>query len=166
MVKSQSFSGKEDKNPHIHLNEFEQTCACIHIAVMSNETLRWKLFPFSLEGKAKTWYDRTAPSKDRDWKALCSSFCLEFFPVSKIVCLRFEILSFTQESDESLIAAWEGFDTLVRSGPSLSIPDPVLLQHFYMGLNRETTTFLNLASNGSFLHTPATKARELLLNLS
>jgi hypothetical protein len=75
-------------------------------------------------------------------------------------------LSFTQESDESLIAVWERFDTLVRSGPSLSIPDPVLLQHFYMGLNRETTTFLNLASNGSFLHTPATKARELLLKLS
>jgi hypothetical protein len=35
-----------------------------------------------------------------------------------------------------------------------------------MGLNRETTTFLNLASNGSFLHTPTTKARELPLNLS
>jgi hypothetical protein len=35
-----------------------------------------------------------------------------------------------------------------------------------MGLNRETTTILNLASNGSFLHTLATKARELLLNLS
>jgi hypothetical protein len=28
---------------------------------MSDETLRWKLFPFSLEGKAKTWYDRTTP---------------------------------------------------------------------------------------------------------
>jgi hypothetical protein len=54
MVKSQSFSGKEDENPHIHLNEFEQTCACLHIVGMSDETLRWKLFPFSLEEKAKT----------------------------------------------------------------------------------------------------------------
>jgi hypothetical protein len=94
---------------------------------MSDETLRWKPFPFSLEGKAKTWYDRTSPSKNNDWKVLCSSFCLEFFPVSKTVCLRLEILSFTQESDESLIAAWERFDTLVRSGPSLSILDPILL---------------------------------------
>jgi hypothetical protein len=40
MVKSQSFSGKEDENPHILLNEFEQTCACLHIAGMSDETLR------------------------------------------------------------------------------------------------------------------------------
>ena len=94
MVKNQTFSGLEDENPHIHLNEFEQTCACLHIAGMSDETLRWKLFPFSLEGKAKTWYLQTAPSKNGDWKELCSSFCLEYFSVSKIICLRLEILSF------------------------------------------------------------------------
>ena len=75
-------------------------------------------------------------------------------------------MSFTQEDDESLIAAWERFDNFVHSGPSLSIPDPVLLQHFYMGLDSKTSNYLNLASNGSFLHTPAIKARELLLNLS
>jgi hypothetical protein len=68
------------------------------------------------------------------------------FPISKIVCLHLEILSFTQEEDESLIAAWEYFDNLVHSGPALSIPDPVLLQHFYMGLDRKTSEYLNLAS--------------------
>jgi hypothetical protein len=72
---------------------------------MSNETLRWKLFSFSLEGKAKIWYKRTAPSKKGNWEALCSIFCLDFFPISKTVYLRLEILSFTQEEDESLIAA-------------------------------------------------------------
>jgi hypothetical protein len=53
MVQNQSFLGKEDENPPTHLNEFEQTCTCLHIKGMSDETLRWKLFPFSLEGKAK-----------------------------------------------------------------------------------------------------------------
>jgi hypothetical protein len=100
---------------------------------MSNETLRWKPFPFSLEGKAKVWYKRTTPSKEGNWKALCSSFCLDFFPISKIICLRLEILSFTQEEDESLIAAWERFDNLVHSGLALSILDPILLQHFLYG---------------------------------
>jgi hypothetical protein len=61
---------------------------------MSDETLRWKLFPFSLKGRAKIWYDWTALSKEGNWETLCSSFCLDFFPVSKIVCLRLEILSF------------------------------------------------------------------------
>jgi hypothetical protein len=58
MVQNQSFSVKEDENPHTHLNEFEQTCASLHIKGMSDETLRWKLFPFSLEEKAKIWYSR------------------------------------------------------------------------------------------------------------
>jgi hypothetical protein len=113
---------------------------------MSNETLRWKLFPFSLEGKAKIWYKRTAPSKEGNWESLCSSFCLDFFPISKIVCLRLEILSFTQEEDKSLIAAWERFENPVHSGPALSRPDPILLQYFYMGLDRKTSEYLNLAS--------------------
>jgi hypothetical protein len=50
MVQKQSFSSNEDENPHTHLNKFEQTCACLHIKGMSNETLRWKVFPFSLGG--------------------------------------------------------------------------------------------------------------------
>jgi hypothetical protein len=57
MVQKQSFLGKKDENPHTHLNEFEQTCARLHIKGMSDETLRWKLFPFSLKGRAKIWYD-------------------------------------------------------------------------------------------------------------
>jgi hypothetical protein len=166
MVQNQTFSGKEDENPHTHLNEFEQTCACLHIKGMSDETLRWKLFPFSLEGKDKIWYSRTAPSKEGSWEALCSSFFLDFFPISKIICLRLEIISFTQKDNESLVATWERFDNLVHSGPSLSIPDPVLLQHFYIGLDGKTSSFLNSASNGSFLHTSAPVARELLLKIA
>ena len=40
MVQDQSFSGEDDENPYSHLNEFEQTYACLRIAGMSDETLR------------------------------------------------------------------------------------------------------------------------------
>jgi hypothetical protein len=53
MVQNQSFSGKVDENPYLHLQEFEQTCDCHHIEGMSDGTLRWKLFSFSLKGRAK-----------------------------------------------------------------------------------------------------------------
>ena len=53
MIWEQSLSGEGDENPYLHLQEFEQTCACLHIIDMSDETLRWKLFPFSLTGIAK-----------------------------------------------------------------------------------------------------------------
>jgi hypothetical protein len=42
----------------------------------------------------------------------------------------------------------------------------VLLQHFYIGLDGKTSSFLNSASNGSFLHTSAPAARELLLKIA
>ena len=94
MIQNQSFSGKDVENPYFHLREFEQTCACLHISGMSDETLRWKLFPFSLKGKAKRWYDQTIGTKQGDWGALRSSFCIDFFPISKVVTLRLEVLSF------------------------------------------------------------------------
>ena len=62
LICDQFFSGEGDENPYSHLQEFEQTCACLRIASMSNETLRWKLFPFSLMGRAKHWYSQTVGS--------------------------------------------------------------------------------------------------------
>jgi len=56
MVREQTFSGLDYENPCHHLREFEQLFACLTISGMSQETLRWKLFPFSLEEKAKQWY--------------------------------------------------------------------------------------------------------------
>jgi hypothetical protein len=42
---------------------------------MSDETLRWKLFPFSLTGGAKHWYMITIGNNQGDREALCSNFC-------------------------------------------------------------------------------------------
>ena len=59
LIREQSFSGKGDEHPYSHLQEFEQTCACLYVTGMSNETLRWKLFPSSLTRRAKQWYNQT-----------------------------------------------------------------------------------------------------------
>jgi hypothetical protein len=66
LFREQSFSEKGNKNPHSHLWEFAQTCACLRIAGMSDKTLRWKLFPFSLTGIAKIWYSRIVGSMQGD----------------------------------------------------------------------------------------------------
>jgi hypothetical protein len=69
---------------------------------MYDETLRWKPFPFFLKGRAKKWHNRTVEKKQGDWGTLRSSFCLDFFPISKVVNLRTKVLSFKQEDNESL----------------------------------------------------------------
>jgi hypothetical protein len=137
MVQDQPFLGEGDENPYSHQNEFEQTCACLHIEGMSDKTLRWKLFPISLRGKVKHWYKLTIGSRQGDWKALCSNFCLQFFPIYRVVKLHIEVLTFKQKEKESLGKAWECFNSPLNSSPNLAVPDPILLQHFFMGLNRK-----------------------------
>ena len=88
LIRDKSFSGEGDENPYSHLQEFEQTYACLSIAGMSGKTLRWKLFPFSLTGRAKQWYNLIVRSMQGDWETLCSKFCLCFFPISKVVSHR------------------------------------------------------------------------------
>ena len=53
MVQAQSFSGHDCENPRHHLLAFKEMCSCLSISGMTQETLKWKLFPFSLTGKAK-----------------------------------------------------------------------------------------------------------------
>ena len=61
--------------------------------------------------------------------------------------------------------ARECFNTLINTGPDLAIQDPILLQYFYMGLDRESSTLLNTTSGGSFLHVSANAGRSILMKI-
>ena len=98
MVREQPFSGYELENPYHHLREFEQMCSCLSIAGMAQETIRWKLFPFSLAEKAKQWYTHNVGKVNGEWEELRDRFCLAFFPISRIASQRKEILVLTQKS--------------------------------------------------------------------
>ena len=71
-----------------------------------------------------------------------TSSVFDFFPESHIVALRKDILGFQQNEEETIGAAWARFSLLVKSGPVLSIPDHVLLQHFYTGLDMDSASYL------------------------
>jgi hypothetical protein len=102
MVQSLSFSGQDDENPYLHVRDFEQTCDCLRIEGISDQTLCWKLFPFSLKGKARQWYSKVVGKQQGDWGSLRSNFCLDFYPISQIIDLRVKVLTFKQEHSESL----------------------------------------------------------------
>ena len=102
MVQEQTFLGLDYENPYHHLREFEQLCACLTILGMSQETLRWKLFPFSLDERAKQWYTHNIGKVASDWEELRNRLCLTFFPISRIAALRHEILNFQQKEKETI----------------------------------------------------------------
>jgi hypothetical protein len=49
------FHGSDLENPYLHLREFELVCNTYNDSNCSMNTIRLKLFPFSLKDKAKTW---------------------------------------------------------------------------------------------------------------
>ena len=66
MVQAQPFLGHYNENPCHNLHEFKEMCSCLSILGMTQETLKWKLFPFSLMEKAKQWYTHVMESLNGD----------------------------------------------------------------------------------------------------
>jgi len=120
------------------------------------------LFPFSLTEEARQWYTKSVQSVNGSWSKLRGKFYLKFFPESRIVALRKDILCFQQNEEETIGAAWTRFTLLVNSGPILSIPNHVLLQHFYSGLDTESAHCLDAAAGGSFSHKTPNEGMEIL----
>ena len=152
MVRAQTFSGLETEDLDLDLQVFEELCTCLVIPGISQETLRWKLFPFSLMGKAEQWYTHNVRGMIQDWEELRDDFCLSFSSSFHEASLRSEILAFEQLEKESLGAAWARFSRLLVSFPDWSIPDDVSLHIFYSGLDMDSSDDLDIAARGSFTH--------------
>jgi hypothetical protein len=129
---------------------------------MNQQNLKWKLFPFSLVGGAKKWYYSSVGSMEGSWDKLREKFCLTFFPMSRVVTIRQDILSFKQLYKDSLGTAWARFTNSLASGPDIGIPEPILLEHFRMGLDDESAKFLDTSSRGSFSHFTLSEGRHVL----
>jgi hypothetical protein len=72
---------------------------------MTQETLKSKLFQFSLLGRAKQWYAHSVRGVNGNWDELWDKFCHTFFPLSKRAALCREIFNFEQKEKETLGAA-------------------------------------------------------------
>jgi hypothetical protein len=161
MILAQSFFGREDECPYAHLQVFEENCSLLIIPGMTQHTLRWKLFPFSLTGGAKLWYNRTARGVGGDLIQLKDEFFLFFYPISKVIAHQNQLMKFEQ-GDESLGVAWARFLHLIESGPLHQISEEILMQHFIYGLKPESAYFLNVSTEGSVMYKTVAEVRTLL----
>ena len=70
MVRASTFSGRRDKCPYTHLQEFKENCSLLIIPGMNQNTLRWKLFLFSLTEKGE---NLVLPDCSESWRGLDSA---------------------------------------------------------------------------------------------
>ncbi|GJS49382.1 reverse transcriptase domain-containing protein [Tanacetum coccineum] len=78
-----------------------------------NDVIKLMMFPYSLEGAAKTWYEKEPQNSILTWEDLVTKFVNQFFPPSKTTHLKNEISQFTQKFEETFSEAWERFKELL-----------------------------------------------------
>ncbi|GJR64765.1 reverse transcriptase domain-containing protein [Tanacetum coccineum] len=119
LVQSNQFTGRQD--PHNHLRFFNKVTSTFRHPDVPNTSIKLLLFPFSLEGEARTWLDKEPPRSILTWDDLVSKFINQFFPPSKTTYLRNEITTFLQKPNETFNEAWERFKGLLRQCPPFMI---------------------------------------------
>nr|GEY62564.1 reverse transcriptase domain-containing protein [Tanacetum cinerariifolium] len=116
-----------------------------------NDAIKLMLFPYSLEGAARIWYEKEPPNSILTWDDLVNKFVNQCFPPSKTTHLKNEISRFTQRFEETFGDAWERFKEILRACPHHGFSELTQIDTFYNGLNEQDQDSLNAAAGGNLL---------------
>nr|GEW35164.1 reverse transcriptase domain-containing protein [Tanacetum cinerariifolium] len=133
---------------------------------VSNDAIKLMLFPYSLEGGAKIWYEKEPPRSILTWGDLVSKFVNHFFPPSKTTHLKNEITRFTQKFEETFGEAWERFKEMLRQCPHHEFSELHQIDTFCNGLNEYEQDYLNAVAGGNLLSKTPRDALTIIENKS
>ena len=116
LVQATQFSGKTHEDASTHLQTFLEIGSTIRINGVDKDIILLRLFPFSLEGKARKWL-YTHQDNINNWTNLSDAFLSKFFPIHKTTALRGNIVSLQQQKTETISEAWEHFQGYISDCP-------------------------------------------------
>ncbi|GJW85759.1 reverse transcriptase domain-containing protein [Tanacetum coccineum] len=70
LVQANPFHGFERENPHTHINNFKRITSTLKFKDVSNDVIKLMMFPYSLEGATRVWYDKEPPNSILTWDDL------------------------------------------------------------------------------------------------
>ncbi|GJR61137.1 reverse transcriptase domain-containing protein [Tanacetum coccineum] len=166
LVQANPFHGFERENPHTHINNFKRITSTLKFRDVPNNVIKLMMFPYSLEGTARIWYDKEPPNSILTWDDLVNKFVNQFFPPSKTTHLKNEISRFTQKFDETFGEASERFKEMLRACPHHRFTELTQIDTFYNGLNENDQDSLNAAAGGNLLSKTTREALNIIENKS
>ncbi|GJT67270.1 reverse transcriptase domain-containing protein [Tanacetum coccineum] len=166
LVQANPFHGYERENPHAHINSFKRITSTLRFRDVPNDVIKLMMFPYSLEGNARLWYEKEPPNSILTWEDLVTKFVNQFFPPSKTTHLKNEISRFTQKFEETFSEAWERFKEMLRACPHHGFTELTQVDTFYNGLNENDQDSLNAAAGGNLLSKTTREALNIIENKS
>ncbi|MCS5023618.1 retrotransposon gag domain-containing protein, partial [Staphylococcus aureus] len=161
-----SFYGLERDDPYMHVKEFLEICSTFRFQNFNDESVRLRMFPFSLKDKAKAWLNSLPTGTITSWNQLVNKFLSKFFPISKTDALRREISIFYQKEGEQFHECWERFNNLLLKYPYHGFEKWRLVKYFYDGLTPLNCQMIQSMHGGKFLLSNEGQAWESLESLS
>jgi hypothetical protein len=151
MIKDRQFDGRSRADPHKHIAEFIEICGMFRYGDTNVDAIKLKLFPSSLSGDAKVWYNELTPGTINTWEEMRQAFVSRFFPPAMYDRLMGEIRAFSQNQNpnESLVEAWLRMKDLLRSCHGHNLGRGTIIQIFYHGLDEASQAILD--AGGIFL---------------
>ncbi|GJZ57976.1 reverse transcriptase domain-containing protein [Tanacetum coccineum] len=143
LVTAIAFHGFENDDPHSHIRRFTKITQTVKLNNVPSDVVKLLLFPFSLEGAARTWLEKEPPNSITTWNDLVSKFVNRFFPPSKTTNLRNEITRFQQRFGETFAEAWDRFKDLLNKCPHHGFSPLHQIDTFYNSLNQSEQDSLN-----------------------
>ncbi|RDX64370.1 hypothetical protein CR513_57080, partial [Mucuna pruriens] len=159
------FHGLAGEDPHKHLKEFHVVCSTMRPQGISEDYIKMKAFPFSLDGAAKDWL-YLQPALFNTWGDMKRAFLEKFFPASRTATIRKEICGIRQHTGEILHEYWERFNKLCATCPHHQISEQLLIQYFYEGLSLMDRSMIDAASGGALMDKTPAAARHLISNMA
>nr|GFC76210.1 reverse transcriptase domain-containing protein [Tanacetum cinerariifolium] len=80
LVQANKFHSRENDNPHTHISNFKRMTATLNYRDVPNDAIKLMLFPYSLEDRARIWYEKEPPKSILTWNDLVNKFFNQFFP--------------------------------------------------------------------------------------
>ncbi|GKE21417.1 hypothetical protein Tco_1432929, partial [Tanacetum coccineum] len=74
LVTDISFHGFENDDPHSRIRRFTKITQTVKLNQVPSDVIKLMLFPFSLEGSARTWLKKEPPNSITTWNDLIDTF--------------------------------------------------------------------------------------------
>ncbi|GJV41606.1 reverse transcriptase domain-containing protein [Tanacetum coccineum] len=128
MIKDRQFDGFSRDDPHKHIVEFVKLCGMFRYGNTNTDAIKLKLFPSSLVGEAKIWFNELSPGVITTWEEMRQAFVSRFFLPAKTFSI---ILSGRSQELLTIVFAFDKFQSYLVLSKTVVFTDHAAIKYLF-----------------------------------